>query len=49
MKIIVQQKAGQDYPIKFRWDPVFRESQERSIRSRLQLRPLDQVEIQEVS
>lgn len=49
MKVIVQQKAGRDYPEKYRWDPVFREAQIRSIRTRLELRSLDTVEIQEVS
>lgn len=48
MKVIIEQTAGVDYPVTFRGNPQYRREQEVQIRRRLQLRPLDKVEIREV-
>lgn len=48
MKVRIEQRAGDDYPLRYKDNPAFREAQEEMIRKRLELRPTDIVEIIEV-
>lgn len=48
LKVIIEQKAGADYPAALKHDKVFLERQAQIIRIRLQLGPSDIVEIKEV-
>ena len=49
MKVIIEQKAGEDYPQNCKGNKAFFEAQKRSIRQRLQLRENDVVEIRDVT
>ena len=46
-KIIVEQIAGADYPLQLKGNDRFIDEQKASIRRRLELRPIDIVEIRE--
>lgn len=48
MKIIIEQKAGKDYPAELKGNEKFLKALEREVRKRLELRDIDIVEIREV-